>query len=65
MPVHVFVGGDGKTRFRPGDIVCDGPGASGSMTRTLFVPPDDVVAFASDYLPKREAGHGPGRKRCS
>jgi hypothetical protein len=54
MPVYVFVGGDGKTRFRPGDIVCDGPGPPTDDSR-LFVPPDDVAAFAADYLPKREA----------
>lgn len=54
MPVHVFVGGDGVTRFRRGDIVCDGPGLPTDTSR-LYTPPADVRAFAAEYLPKRKA----------
>lgn len=55
---HTFppqvVGGDGATRFRRGDILCDGPGLPTDDTR-LYTPPADVQAFAADYLPKRQA----------
>jgi len=54
MPVHVFVGGDGVTRFRREDIICDGPGMPANTTR-MYSPPADVQAFAAHYLPKREA----------
>lgn len=53
MPVHVFVGGDGVTRFRRGDIVCDGPGLPTDDTR-LYTPQPDVQTFAAEYLPKRK-----------
>ncbi|NBO93500.1 MAG: toll/interleukin-1 receptor domain-containing protein [Planctomycetia bacterium] len=54
MPVHVFVGGDGVTRFRPGDIICDGPGLPSDDSRLYHLPPD-VQTFADIYLPKRKA----------
>jgi hypothetical protein len=53
MPVYIFVGGDGRTRFGPADIVCDGPGLPTDESRT-FTPEPEVAAFAADYLPKRE-----------
>jgi hypothetical protein len=53
MPVHLFVGGDGETRFRPGDINCDGPGLLNDQSR-MFTPAADVQEFAAAYLPKRE-----------
>lgn len=54
MPVHVFVGGDGQTRFRPGEILCDGPGLPTDDRRMYQLPPD-LKAFAAEYLPRREA----------
>lgn len=54
MPVHLFVGGDGLTRFRQGDIVCDGPGLPSDESRTYQLPPD-VQNFADVYLPARKA----------
>lgn len=54
MPVYVFGGGDGRTRFRPGDIVCDGPGLPTDDSR-MFTPEADVREFAAGYLPMREA----------
>jgi hypothetical protein len=54
MPVHVFVGGDGMTRFRQGDILCDGPGLPDDESR-LYSLPLDVQTFAAEYLPKRQA----------
>lgn len=53
MPVFVFVGGDGHTRFQPGDITCDGPGTPLDDSR-MFVPEPDVQEFAATYIPKRE-----------
>jgi hypothetical protein len=54
MPVYVFVGGDGQTRLRAEDIVCDGPGLPSDDART-FVPEADVREFAAAYLPQRAA----------
>lgn len=54
MPVHVFVGGDGVTRFGRGDIECSGPGLTTDTSRLYYLPPD-VQKFADDYLPKRAA----------
>lgn len=53
MPVFVFVGGDGQTRFRPGSIICDGPGHPTDDSR-MFVPDPDVQDFAATYIPMRE-----------
>ncbi len=53
IPVHVFVGGDAHTRFRPGDIICDGPGLPTDESR-MFTPDPDVQNFAAEYIPKRE-----------
>jgi hypothetical protein len=53
MPVYLFVGGEGHTRFRPGDILCDGPGLPADDQR-MFTPEDDVREFAAGYLPRRE-----------
>ena len=39
IPVYLFVGGDGQTRFRSGDVCCTGPDG-------CFMPPDDVRALA-------------------
>jgi hypothetical protein len=53
MPVHIFVGGDGVTTFRVGDIYCDGPGLPTDETRLFGLEPD-VQEFAQTYLPRRE-----------
>jgi len=53
MPVHIFVGGDSKTVFRYGDVICDGPGQITDNTRT-YIPDADLQEFAATYLPKRE-----------
>ncbi len=53
IPVYIFVGGDGKTRFRPGDILCDGPGQPTNDSRT-YVPDAELQEFAGTYIPKRE-----------
>ncbi len=53
IPVYVFVGGDGRTRFRPGNIICDGPGPVTDESR-MFMPDPEIQAFATEYLPKRE-----------
>ncbi len=54
MPVHVFVGGNGETRFGPDDIICDGPGLPTDHSR-MFHLPEEVQEFAAEYIPKREA----------
>ena len=53
MPVYIFVGGDGHTVFRLGDIICDGPGplTNGSQ---MFTPEADIQEFADCFLQKRE-----------
>jgi hypothetical protein len=53
IPVYIFVGGDGKTRFRAGDILCDGPGQPTDETRT-YNPPKEIKEFAANYIPQRE-----------
>jgi hypothetical protein len=53
IPVYVFVGGDGKTRFRSGDIVCDGPGQAADDSRN-YVPSAELQEFAANYISKRE-----------
>lgn len=53
IPVYIFVGGDGKTRFRHGDILCDGPGQPTDDTRT-YIPEAELKEFAAHYIPKRE-----------
>ncbi len=53
MPVHVFVGGDGVTKFERGQIECCGPGKVGDLSYQYSLPPD-VQEFANEYLPARE-----------
>jgi hypothetical protein len=55
MPVYIFVGGDGETRFRRGDIECNGPGAIGNIPGPIstYDPPAVIKNFAKEYLPRR------------
>lgn len=55
IPLHVFLGGDGRTRLRPEDIVCQGPGNPREQpsTRSGYTLPDEVRTYAEAYLPKR------------
>lgn len=53
IPVFIFVGGDGKTRFQYDDIICDGPGHITEDTQE-YILDDNLKEFAADYLPKRE-----------
>jgi hypothetical protein len=53
IPVYILVGGDGRTRFGPGDILCDGPGQPTDDSRT-YVPDAELQEFAAEYIPKRE-----------
>jgi hypothetical protein len=53
IPVHIFVGGDGQTVFRQGDIICDGPGSFTNSSRIFELKPE-LEKFADSYIPKRE-----------
>jgi len=53
MPVYIFVGGDGHTVFRMGDIICEGPGPL-TMDSNIFTPEADIQKLASILIPKRE-----------
>jgi hypothetical protein len=53
IPVYIFVGGDGKTQYHYGDIVCDGPGQLIYNTQEYKLDPE-LVKFASVYIPMRE-----------
>jgi hypothetical protein len=53
IPVYIFVGGDGHTVFRPGDIICEGPGPSTNVSQK-FTPEVDIQEFADIFIPKRK-----------
>ena len=53
IPVYIFVGGDGHTVFRHGDIICDGPGLSINDS-LMFTPEPDIQGIANNYLLNRK-----------
>ena len=53
IPVFIFVGGDGHTKFHYRDIICEGPGILTDDSR-VFTLEGDIQEFARSYIPKRQ-----------
>lgn len=53
IQVLILAGGNGQTRYRDGDIVCDGPSHDGNYRK--FVLPDDIALDADARIAKVQA----------